>query len=67
MIDKTYLSDSDIAFMESFLNTHDQYNVPEKDLIGFLCGENQYFECYTQVADAYNLWGDAVTFAWSNK
>jgi hypothetical protein len=56
------LTDADKAFIKSFQETHNQYDVIDEDIEGFLLGEDNYFEGYTQVADAYNLWGDAIAF-----
>jgi hypothetical protein len=56
------LTDEDKAFIESFKETHNQYDVTDEDIVGFLLGEDKYFDGYTQVADAYNLWDDAIAF-----
>jgi hypothetical protein len=58
------LTNEQQAFMDSFKETHNQYEVSDEDLIAFLCGtHDEYFDVYTQVADAYNLWRDAIKFA----
>jgi len=55
------------AFMDSFKETHDQYDVSDEKIIAFLHGDTSLFTgyCsgYTQLADARNLWGDALNFA----
>jgi hypothetical protein len=61
------LSDEDKAFMDSFKETHDQYGVRDEDLIAFLNWEDISFDGYTQVADARNLWRDALAFARGEK
>jgi hypothetical protein len=54
----------DKAFMDSFKSTHGQYEIPDKNIVAFLTGSAQeYFEGYTQLADARNLWADAIAFA----
>ena len=58
------LKDSDIAFMHSFKDTHGQYDIPDRYIVAFLTeGSEDYFDGYTQLADAYNLWTDAITHA----
>ena len=61
------LTDSDKAFIASFKETHNQYDVLDEDIAGFLLFENKYFDGYTQVADAHNLWNDAIAFTERNK
>jgi hypothetical protein len=61
------LSDEDKAFMDSFKETHDQYGIPDSDLIAFLNWEDISFDGYTQVADARNLWRNAIAFARGEK
>lgn len=52
------------AFMDSFKNTHGQYEISDKDILAFLTGNtDKYFEGYTQLADARNLWADAIVYA----
>lgn len=55
------------AFMDSFNETHDQYEIPDEAIVAFLHGDLSHFDgyCsgYTQLADARNLWGDALAFA----
>ena len=52
------------AFMDSFKETHDQYEVQDDVIEAYLRGEvNYYFDGYTQLADARDLWGDALKFA----
>ena len=54
----------DKAFMDSFKSTHDQYQISDKDIVEFLTGDSQgYFDGYTQLADAQNLWADAIVYA----
>lgn len=61
------LTDSDKAFVKSFKETHDQYEITDEAIDAFLRGDTQYFtscfDGYTQLADAYNLWHDAINFA----
>jgi hypothetical protein len=58
------LSDSDIAFMASFKDRCDQYDVTDQNILDYLYGnECGCFEGYTQLADAYNMWQDALEFA----
>jgi hypothetical protein len=56
------MTNSDIAFMESFKDTHDQYQISDEDIEAFLRGNDKSFGGYTQLADAYNLWSDAITY-----
>jgi hypothetical protein len=54
----------DKAFMDSFKRTHAQYEIPDKDIEAFLTGNaHDYFDGYTQLADAHNLWAGALQFA----
>lgn len=62
------LSDQDKAFMDSFNYTHEQYGISDENIIAFLTGNtNEYYEGYTQLADAHNLWEHAIAFARSEK
>lgn len=54
------------AFIASFKETHGQYELSDEVIIAFLRGSSDYFIGYTQLADARNLWGDALHFARSN-
>lgn len=64
------LTDEQKAFMESFKDTHDQYEIPDDVLESYLRGGDSYFDSYfdgyTQLADARNLWVDALKFARRN-
>ena len=52
------------AFMESFKDTHDQYQITDNEITEYLQGSTrEYFSGYTELADARNLWGDALRFA----
>ena len=52
------------AFIKSFQNTHGQYDVTTEDIEKFLHGYvDENFSGYTQVADARNLWNDAMNYA----
>jgi hypothetical protein len=52
------------AFMRSFKEQFNQYDVSDKQITDFLLGYNDdYFDGYSELADAYNLWTDAVQFA----
>ena len=56
------------AFMRSFKEQFNQYDVSDKQITDFLLGYNDdYFDGYSELADAYNLWTDAVQFAQSIK
>lgn len=61
------LDDSDKAFVASFKDTHGQYDITDEAIAAFMHGDvgyfNSVFDGYTQLADAYNLWGDALNFA----
>lgn len=58
------LSDSDIAFMKSFKDRCNQYDVTDQNILDYLYGNDcDYFEGYTQLADAYNMWQDALAFS----
>lgn len=57
------LTEEQKAFMKSFKETHDQYDLTDEVIIAFLHGSADYFIGYTQLADARNLWGDALHFA----
>lgn len=60
------LTDEQKAFIASFKDTHGQYELSDEVIIAFLHGSADYFIGYTQLADARNLWGDALHFARSN-
>ena len=52
------------AFMRSFNEQFNQYDISDEKITDFLLGYNDdYFEGYSELADAYNLWTDAVRFA----
>ena len=52
------------AFISSFQHTHGQYDVTTSNIEMFLHGhEVECFDGYTQVADARNLWNDAMNYA----
>ena len=52
------------AFMESFKDTHDQYQITDDEITDYLQGNTrEYFSGYTELADARNLWRDALRFA----
>ena len=56
------------AFMRSFKEQFNQYDVSDQQITDFLLGYNDdYFDGYSELADAYNLWTDAVQFAQSIK
>ena len=56
------------AFMRSFKEQFNQYDVSDQQITDFLLGEHdEYFDGYSELADAYNLWTDAVQFAQSIK
>lgn len=61
------LTDEQKAFMKSFKETHGQYDISDKAIIAFLHGDTKHFtscfDGYTQLADARNLWWDAINFA----
>jgi hypothetical protein len=57
------LTDEQQAFMKSFKDTHGQYDIPDEVIVDFLNGHDESFDGYTQLADAYNLWRDAINFA----
>jgi len=61
------LTDEQKAFMASFKDTHGQYDISDKAIIAFLHGDTTHFtscfDGYTQLADARNLWWDAINFA----
>lgn len=58
------MTEMDKAFMESFQDRFNQYNVRDEDIEEFLIGNSDNnFEGYTAVADAYGLWSDAIAFA----
>jgi hypothetical protein len=52
------------AFMRSFKEQYNQCDVSDKQITDFLLGyHDEYFDGYSELADAYNLWTDAVNFA----
>jgi hypothetical protein len=52
------------AFMRSFKEQFNQYDVSDQQITDFLlCYYDEYFDGYSELADAYNLWSDAVRFA----
>jgi hypothetical protein len=52
------------AFMRSFKEQFNQYDVSDQQITDFLLGyDEEYFDGYSELADAYNLWTDAVQFA----
>lgn len=55
-----------VAFFVAFSEEMGQYDVSYKDFEEFLRGEDKYFDGYTQLADAYNLWRTAVEFGRNN-
>jgi hypothetical protein len=58
------LTASDKAFMRSFKEQYNQCDVSDKQITDFLLGyHDEYFDGYSELADAYNLWTDAVNFA----
>lgn len=57
------LTDEEKAFIASFKDTHSQYEFTEEVIVAFLRGSNAYFDGYTQLADARNLWADAIAYA----
>ena len=60
------LTEEQQAFMDSFKDTHDQYGISDERIEAFLRGDlklTDYFDGYTQLADAYNLWSDALNYA----
>ena len=58
------MTEMDKAFMESFQDRFNQYNVCDEDIENFLIGNsNDNFEGYTALADAYGLWKDALAQA----
>jgi hypothetical protein len=60
------MKNSDKAFMASFKDTHGQYDISDEKIIAFLQGDislfTGYCDGYTQLADAYNLWGEAIYY-----
>lgn len=51
------------AFMRSFKEQFNQYDVSDQQITDFLLGyDEEYFDGYSELADAYNLWTDAVQF-----
>jgi hypothetical protein len=64
------LTDEQKAFIKSFKDTHDQYEIKDKAIVAFLHGDDSHFtscfDGYTQLADARNLWWDAINFAKGN-
>jgi cobalamin biosynthesis Co2+ chelatase CbiK len=57
------LTDEEKAFIASFKDTHSQYAFTEEVIVASLRGTSEYFDGYTQLADARNLWKDAIAFA----
>jgi hypothetical protein len=58
------LTAGDKAFMRSFNQQFNQYDISDKQITDFLLGyQDDYFDGYSELADAYNLWSDAVRFA----
>ena len=52
------------AFMRSFKEQFNQCDVSDKQITDFLLDfHDEYFDGYSELADAYNLWTDAVRFA----
>ena len=52
------------AFMRSFRDQFNQYDISDEQITDFLLGyHDDYFDGYSELADAYNLWIDAVQFA----
>jgi hypothetical protein len=52
------------AFMRSFKEQYNQCDVSDQQITDFLLGfHDDYFDGYSELADAYNLWTDAVQFA----
>jgi hypothetical protein len=60
------LTEEQQAFMDAFKDTHDQYGISDEDIEAFLRGNDKSFDGYTQLADAYNLWSDALNYARRN-
>jgi hypothetical protein len=60
-----FLTDEEMAFMASFKETHGQYELTDAMIISYLIepGWCEYFDGCTQLADALNLWNDAIKFA----
>jgi hypothetical protein len=56
------MTNSDKAFMDSFKDTHDQYEISDENIEAFLHGTDESFDGYTILADAYNLWNDAINY-----
>ena len=58
------LTASDKAFMRSFKEQFNQWDISDQQITDFLLGyDEEYFDGYSELADAYNLWTDAVNFA----
>lgn len=56
------------AFMQSFNEQFNHYDISDEKITDFLLGYNDdYFDGYTELADAYSLWTDAVQFGLSIK
>ena len=52
------------AFMRSFKEQFDHYDISDEQITDFLLGyHDEYFDGYSQLADAYNLWSDALRYA----
>jgi hypothetical protein len=60
---KMSLTDEEKAFIAAFKETHSQYAFTEEVIVSSLRGTSDYFDGYTQLADARNLWAEALQFA----